>query len=83
MPNRERPAESLSTDIHLLGDLLGQVIRSQGGIELFELEERIRALAKARRSDRQPGDRSRALRTPGSPHPGPGRRRRPGLHLLF
>lgn len=54
MPDYQRPDESLSTDIHLLGDLLGQVIRSQGGIELFELEERIRALAKARRSDGDP-----------------------------
>ncbi len=54
MPDYQRPDESLSTDIHLLGDLLGQVIRSQGGIELFELEERIRALAKARRSDEDP-----------------------------
>ena len=54
MPQTKRPAESLSTDIHLLGDLLGQVIRSQAGVELFELEERIRALAKARRVDPNP-----------------------------
>ncbi len=41
----------LSEDIHLLGDILGRVIRHQSGIEIFELEERIRALTKARRSD--------------------------------
>ena len=38
--------ERLSEDIHLLGDILGHVIRRQAGIEIFELEERIRALAK-------------------------------------
>ena len=54
MPNRSQTDDSLSRDIHLLGDLLGQVIRRQGGIQLFELEERIRALAKARRSDENP-----------------------------
>jgi len=43
--------DSLSQDIHLLGDILGRVIRRQAGIEVFELEERIRALAKARRVD--------------------------------
>lgn len=42
---------SLSDDIHLLGDLLGRVIRRQAGIRLFDLEERLRALSKARRSD--------------------------------
>ena len=42
---------SLSDDIHLLGDLLGQVLRRQAGIELFDLEERIRALTKARRAN--------------------------------
>ncbi|MBP7998747.1 MAG: phosphoenolpyruvate carboxylase [Chloroflexi bacterium] len=41
----------LSEDIHLLGDILGRVIRRQAGIEVYELEERIRSLAKARRSD--------------------------------
>ena len=42
---------SLSDDIHLLGDILGQVIRQQAGIALFDLEERIRALTKARRAE--------------------------------
>ena len=40
----------LSQTIHLLGDLLGQVISELESPVLFETEERIRALAKARRS---------------------------------
>ena len=43
--------DSLSRDIHLLGDILGRVIRRQAGVEVFELEERIRALSKVRRVD--------------------------------
>ena len=39
----------LSTTIHLLGEALGDVIRTQESTALFETEERIRALAKARR----------------------------------
>ena len=46
--------ERLSEDIHLLGDILGHVIRRQAGIEIFELEERIRALAKSRRVEADP-----------------------------
>lgn len=46
--------QRLSQDIHRLGNILGRVIRRQGGIELFELVERIRALAKARRVDDLP-----------------------------
>ncbi|MFN2207983.1 MAG: phosphoenolpyruvate carboxylase, partial [Candidatus Promineifilaceae bacterium] len=46
--------DSLSQDIHLLGDILGRVIRRQAGVEIFELEERIRALCKARRLDGDP-----------------------------
>ncbi|HSH01129.1 MAG TPA: phosphoenolpyruvate carboxylase [Anaerolineae bacterium] len=44
----------LREDIQLLGNLLGQVIRRQSGIDTFEREERIRALAKARRMDQEP-----------------------------
>ena len=44
----------LSEDIHLLGDILGRVIRRQAGIDLYALEERIRSLAKARRHDDLP-----------------------------
>ena len=49
MPMTREQQERLSDDIHLLGDILGHVIRRQAGIEIFELEERIRALSKTRR----------------------------------
>jgi phosphoenolpyruvate carboxylase len=39
----------LSATIHLLGEVLGDVLRAQESVALFETEERIRALAKARR----------------------------------
>src|SRR5688572_20943756 len=39
----------LSQNIHLLGDLLGKVISELESPRIFEIEERIRALAKARR----------------------------------
>ncbi|MCH8873185.1 phosphoenolpyruvate carboxylase, partial [candidate division KSB1 bacterium] len=51
MAKKTKSQEQLSADIHLLGDILGQVIREQAGIEIFDLEERIRALVKMRRSD--------------------------------
>ena len=54
MAKRKKSQKLLSEDIHLLGDILGQVIRRQAGVELFELEEGIRALAKARRMDANP-----------------------------
>ena len=41
----------LSETIHLLGDLLGEVMIAQELRKLFDQEERIRALAKARRAD--------------------------------
>jgi phosphoenolpyruvate carboxylase len=47
----------LSQTIHLLGDLLGQVISELESPHIFEIEERIRALAKARRS----GDQTAAM----------------------
>jgi phosphoenolpyruvate carboxylase len=40
----------LSATIHLLGEMLGEVLRTQESLELFETEERIRALAKALRA---------------------------------
>ena len=46
--------DALSRDIHLLGDILGRVIRRQSGIEIYELVERIRALTKTRRIDNDP-----------------------------
>ena len=41
----------LSATIHLLGEVLGDVLRTQESVALFETEERIRALAKACRLD--------------------------------
>ncbi len=38
--------ERLRADVHLLGDLLGQVLVEQEGAEFLALEERIRALAR-------------------------------------
>ena len=43
--------EPLSETIHLLGDMLGSVIREQAGAEAFALEERVRELAKLARED--------------------------------
>lgn len=43
-------ANPLSNDIRLLGNLLGNVIREQHGEQAFELVEKVRAAAKARRS---------------------------------
>jgi phosphoenolpyruvate carboxylase len=40
----------LSTAIHLLGDILGEVISELESPELFEIEERIRSAAKERRA---------------------------------
>jgi phosphoenolpyruvate carboxylase len=52
LPNSD-PLSALSADIHLLGDLLGTVIREQHGDAAFETVEQVRASAKTRRS----GDR--------------------------
>ncbi|HEV7766282.1 MAG TPA: phosphoenolpyruvate carboxylase [Thermoanaerobaculia bacterium] len=41
----------LRDDIHLLGDLLGETLRTQEGTALFEMVERVRALAKNGRLD--------------------------------
>jgi phosphoenolpyruvate carboxylase len=43
-------ANPLSNDIRLLGNLLGNVIREQHGEAAFDLVEKVRAVAKARRS---------------------------------
>ncbi|HJR02800.1 MAG TPA: phosphoenolpyruvate carboxylase, partial [Methylomirabilota bacterium] len=50
----------LSATIHLLGEALGEVLRAQESVALFETEERIRALAKARRA----GEMDAAVRLP-------------------
>lgn len=47
MAESDRP---LRDDVHLLGDLLGETLRSQEGVELFEMVERVRALAKSGRA---------------------------------
>lgn len=41
----------ISDTIHLLGDILGEVLIEQESRELFALEERVRALSKARRTE--------------------------------
>ena len=48
----------ISETIHLLGDLLGEVLIEQESPAFFEIEERVRAQAKARRSE-DPGSRRR------------------------
>lgn len=45
---------ALSADIRLLGNLLGEIIREQQGDEAFDLVERIRLSAKARRESADP-----------------------------
>ncbi|MDX1613918.1 MAG: phosphoenolpyruvate carboxylase [Candidatus Promineifilaceae bacterium] len=61
--NSNQTLDRLSDDIHLLGDILGKVIRQQAGIEIYDLVERTRALSKTRRSDQDPalGDYLRQL----------------------
>jgi phosphoenolpyruvate carboxylase len=44
-------SDALSADIHLLGDMLGQVIREQEGRDAFDLVEQVRHNAKARRGE--------------------------------
>ncbi len=40
----------LSADVHLLGDLLGSVLREQEGASLYDIEEELRAMAKRLRA---------------------------------
>ncbi len=47
--SEETPSTPLSQDIHLLGDLLGQVIREQEGEEKFEKVETLRQRARLAR----------------------------------
>src|SRR5260221_2701854 len=56
----ELPGEltnALSADIRFLGNMLGTIIREQHGDEAFDLVERIRASAKARRKSENEQDR--------------------------
>lgn len=50
-PDIEFPPKhaALRDDVHMLGALVGEVLREQGGVELFEVVERDRTLAIARR----------------------------------
>ena len=50
MARTSRKTASLKQDIHLLGNVLGDVLRHQEGDTLFELVEDIRTLSKAARS---------------------------------
>src|SRR6476660_3214921 len=52
-----RPFELLRRNVSALGHALGATLVEQEGQALFEVEERIRALAKARRTARR-GDAS-------------------------
>ncbi len=49
---RMEKSEKLGPEIHFLGKLLGEVIREQAGLSLYELEEEIRLGARARREGR-------------------------------
>jgi len=46
----DAPDQPLRDDVHLLGDLLGRTLRAQEGEGLFEMVERVRALAKSGRA---------------------------------
>lgn len=59
-PLPAEPRDPLSMSIHLLGDMLGDVIREQSGNDAFALEEHVRALAKELRADPSP-ERARTL----------------------
>ncbi len=53
MPGNNSPSTPLSADIHLLGSLLGVVIREQHGDDAFQIVEQVRSSAKARRAGDQ------------------------------
>lgn len=59
--NRSKDAP-LSSDIHRLGDLLGETLQRQGGRRLFEIEERVRTLCKQLRSSHSPKTESKIKR---------------------
>ncbi len=48
---RAEPSDRLRHDVHRLGDLVGEVLREQGGAALFEAVEHLRTGAIALRSD--------------------------------
>jgi phosphoenolpyruvate carboxylase len=53
-PIRAEPIERLRDDVHLLGELVGEVLREQGGPRLFDAVERVRTAAIAARSQEGP-----------------------------
>ncbi|HET9494957.1 MAG TPA: phosphoenolpyruvate carboxylase [Chloroflexia bacterium] len=52
---RAEPVERLRDDVRLLGELVGQVLREQGGDDLFQSVEYLRTTAIALRSGEQQG----------------------------
>ena len=48
----DSPHQPLSDDIHLLGDLLGETLRSQESDQLFDVVEQVRRLSKGGRAGR-------------------------------
>jgi phosphoenolpyruvate carboxylase len=59
--------ERLHTDIHLLGDALGEVLLEQGGAELFNLVEQDRHAAMDWRDSHSPDAEPLAMRVRGRP----------------
>ncbi len=58
----DRIHERLREDVRLLGDLLGEALRAQEGVDLYGLVERVRAQAKrARAGDGEAAESLRAL----------------------
>jgi len=53
-PHTNGDRDRLSSTIHFLGDILGTVIHEQAGAAAFELEERVRNLAKDLRANNHP-----------------------------
>ena len=50
-PAAADPHQRLYDDVRLLGDLLGRTLRAQGGEQLFDAVEQVRALAKTARRE--------------------------------
>src|SRR5215213_9298481 len=53
-PARAEPIDRLRDDVRLLGDLVGEVLREQGGAALFEAVEHLRTATIALRSTPAP-----------------------------
>ena len=59
---QQRKIAPLRSDVHFLGELLGQVLIHQEGLRLFDLEERIRRIAIKVRRGRRARDEAALLR---------------------